>query len=120
MKKQMVFVVTLLFVLVSVGCSRSQQSEGENGQDYFDAAILEVREGYLWVECLDVTSGAIAPGTEAEVSTDVVAAKGVPEFAAGDKIRVVFRNAEDTTPLKVEHVFAIYLLDEKGEAIPLK
>ena len=84
-----------------------------------NATVPEVYDDYLLAECLDITTGIVSAGEKAEVSTEVVAAAGVPEIAAGDHIRVVFGAADDTIPIHVEHVFAIYLLDENGVPIDL-
>lgn len=117
MKKTFLFVLILSFLLASAGCQQTQQSGDENGQDYFDAEVLELRDGSVLAECLSVTSGVVSPGTEAEVSTDVISANGVPELAVGDSIRVVFGAVEDSIPLQLGTVFAIYLLDEDGTPI---
>ena len=117
MKKWAVFVVALACIAALAACGQHPQEEEPNGQDYFNAAVLEVHEDYILAECLDVTSGVVSAGTQAKVSTDVVSAKGLPEIAAGDHIRVVFGAINDTIPLEVGNVFAIYLLDENGEVL---
>ena len=117
MKKLIALVLALICVLGLVGCSHKQQDEDNNGQDYFNATILEIHDTYILVYCLDVTSGAVSSGTEAKVSTEVVAAKGVPELSVGDNIRVVFTGVKEKDPVSFDTVFAIYLLDENGEVI---
>ena len=116
MKKLFVWMLALACVVGLTGCG-GQQGEEQNGQDYFDAAVLAVHDTYLSVECLEETSGAVSSGTEVTVSTDVVAAEGVPELTEGDCVRVVFDGVQETYPVQLHTVFAIYLLDENGEAI---
>ena len=83
------------------------------------ATILEVHDTNILVECLDETSGVVTPGEQAEVNTDLISDNSVPDLAEGDNVRVVFNATEDTIPIRVGNVFAIYLLDENGEPIDL-
>ena len=119
MKKYRVFLMILACILGLVACGQQQVTEEENGQEYFNATILEVHDTYVLVECLDETSGVVTPGTQAEVSTDLITETVVPNLNVGDNIRVVFNATEDTIPMRVSNVFAIYLLDENGEPIDL-
>lgn len=116
MKKLFVWMLVLACVLGLAGCG-GQQEEEQNGQDYFDAEVLAVHDTYLSVECLEETSGAVSSGTEVTVSTDVVHAEGMPELKEGDCVRVVFDGVQETHPVQLHTVFAIYLLDETGEVI---
>ena len=121
MKKLITLFLPLTFILALVACGQQGQNEdSSNGQDYFDAAVLEVHDNYILAECLELTSGAVSPGTEARVSTEVVAAKGIPEVTIGDNVRVVFTGVQESDPLGFDTVFAIYLLDEDGEPIDLE
>ena len=90
----------------------------ENGQQYFNATVLEIKDGLVKVECTEPFNSGISVGEEVSVPMDVVAVSGAPELSIGDDIRVVFNgNTMETDPLQIETVFAIYLLDEDGEAI---
>lgn len=112
--KKLLLVFMMLFCIASlVGCN-------DKGQDYFNADVLEINDSYILVECLETTSGVISSGTEVEVSTEVVNANGIPEIAVGDSIRVVFTGVLETDPPRLQNVFAIYLLDENEEVIPLE
>lgn len=111
MKKLITLVLAIVCILNLAGCIQ------EKGQDYFNGTILELHDTYMLVECLEVTSGAISVGTEAQVSFDVVAAQGTPELSVGDNIRVVFSGVQEKDPVSFDTVFAIYLLDENGEVI---
>ena len=90
------------------------------GQDYFNGRVIELKDGGVLVRCLDVTSGEVLEGDEVEVSLDVVAARGAPKLAAGDEIRVVctgvHRHGQEI--VRLDTVFAIYMLDKDGEPIP--
>lgn len=114
-----IFAVALIFacILALTGCHSNDTEESENGQNYFNATVLEVHEDYILVECLDVTSGVVSSGEEAEVSTKVVSADGISELETDDNIRVVFGATEDTIPIHIGNVFAIYLLDADGNVI---
>ncbi|MBQ9765895.1 MAG: hypothetical protein IJW18_06835 [Lachnospiraceae bacterium] len=87
------------------------------GQDYFNAVILEVYDEYIIVECSEVTSGYVHEGDKAKVSKDVVFSRGIPKLVVGDEVRVLFSGLEETEPLKLKTVFAIYPLDEEGKSV---
>ena len=114
MKKLIALVLALVCVLGLTGCV---QPEDNNGQDYFNGTILEINDTYILVECLEITSGAVSVGAEAKVSTEVIAAKGIPEMAIGNNVRIVFTGVKEKDPVSFDTVFAIYLLDENGEVI---
>ena len=116
-KKYGMFLMLAACFLGLAACGQQQMTEEENGQAYFNAVILEVHDTDVLVECLDETSGVVAPGEQAEVSTDLLTETAVPHWKVGDNIRVVFHAAEDTIPTRISNVFAIYFLDENGEPI---
>lgn len=93
MKKFIALFLAVACIAVMAGCS-AKEPVGDppeaNGQDYFNAEVLEVRDNQIKVRCLDVTTGAITEGTELSLTTKVVSANEVPEMEVGDHIRVVF------------------------------
>lgn len=44
-----------------------EEEQEQNGQDYFNGTILEIQDSFVLVECLEVTSGAVSVGTEAQI-----------------------------------------------------
>lgn len=122
MKKMLSFVMALACILTLIGCSREPNedlSDANGRQAYFNATVLELSNGSVKVECTEPFDSGILIGEELSVSTDVVAASGAPELAIDDDIRVVFDgDVMESDPLQIGTVFAIYLLDENGEAIP--
>ncbi|MBQ8802295.1 MAG: hypothetical protein IJZ53_01480 [Tyzzerella sp.] len=86
-------------------------------QEYCNAKVLEIREDYVVVECLDVTSGLLKTGMKTIVTKDVVSANGAPEMNVGDSIRIVYNGLKRTEPEEMKIVYAIYHLDENGEVI---
>ena len=122
MKKMLSFVMVLACILTLIGCSREPNedlSDANGRQAYFNAIVLELSNGSVKVECTEPFDSGILIGEEFSVSTDVVAASGAPELAIDDDIRVVFDgDVMESDPLQIGTVFAIYLLDENGEAIP--
>lgn len=105
-----------IFVLYNDVYSPYKAPEGE-GFSYFDGLILEIQDTHVLVECLEVTNGIVRTGTQAQVFTNALAAGELPELAEGAVIRVVFGATEDTIPLRVGNVFAIYCLDENGDVL---
>ena len=113
--KNIVSLLLILIILVSLtACSN------EKGQDYFNAKVLEIKEDELIVECIDEATNQLA-GSTLSISTNVVSADGIPQMEIGQKIRVVFDSSKvikQDDPVRIEHVYAIYLLDTNREVIP--
>jgi len=113
MKKLTAFALLSLLMLSFVSCS------SKKGQDYLNANVLEITDTEILVQCIDESTGQLT-GTTLAVSRKVIAASGVPEMEAGNTIRVVydFDNVDKSgDPVRIEHVYAIYLLDESGNVI---
>lgn len=111
MKRLLPFLLVLVCMLSLFGC--------EKGQAWFNATVLEVNDGFVQVKCTDAFNSGIPADAEFPVSTDAAAANGVAEMAAGDQIRVVFNGKIiERNPIQLGTVFAIYRLDESGEAVP--
>lgn len=110
MKRLLTLLLALVCMMTLFGC--------EKKQSFFNTTVLEVNGGSVKVKCTDAFDSGISANEEVSVSTDTVDAKGAPEMAVDDHIRVVF-NGEITErdPLQLGIVYAIYLLDENGEAI---
>ena len=114
MKKLLVLVMTMICMVLFVACNNDND---ENGQDYFNALVLEVHEDNVLVECLDITTGAITEGTQLNVTKNVFSTNEVPKMEVGSEIRVVFTGVMEIDPPRLQTVFAIYLLDEDGNVI---
>lgn len=117
MRIKIVVILTLIVALTLVACGNNEIQEDANGQDYFNGEVLEVHDNYVQVECLDVTTGAIASGTQLRVTKDVLSANEVPEMNIGDEIRVVFTGVLETDPPRLQTVDTIYLLGDDGNTI---
>lgn len=121
MKKILSFLTVLACILTLNACNKEPNEDlpDENGAQYFNATVLEINDGLVKVECTEPFNSGISVDEEVSVPTDVVAASGAPELSIDDDIRVVFNgNTMETDPLRIGIVFAIYLLDDDGEAIP--
>jgi len=122
MKKFIALFLAVACIAVMAGCS-AKEPVGDppeaNGQDYFNAEVLEVRDNQIKVRCLDITTGAITEGTELSLTTKVISANDVPEMEVGDHIRVVFSGVMETNPPQMQAVFSIWQVDENGEVINL-
>lgn len=120
MKKFIALFLAVACIAVMAGCS-AKEPVGDppeaNGQDYFNAEVLEVLDNQIEVRCLDVTTGAITEGTELSVTTKVSSANEVPEMEVGDHIRVVFTGVMETDPPRLQTVFSIWKVDENGEVL---
>ena len=113
MKRTVTLLLILLFLCSITACSN------EKGQDYLNAKVMEKKEDEIIVECIDESTNQLA-GSILSVSTNVVSADGIPQMEIGQEIRVVFdfsKVDKHDDPVKIEHVYAIYLLDEGGNVI---
>ena len=93
--KRWVMIILAVVCTALTGCERSA-SEVENTQYVFSGEVIEAEEEYLRIEVHDAGNSSLSNGTVIEVSTDVVAADGCPEFMAGEYARVLLAcDAED-------------------------
>ena len=91
MKKLIALVLALVCVLGLVGCNQNGElQQGDNNMQYFfTAKVIEVDEEYLLLEVFDIGNTNMSDGATVEVSTEVVAAKGCPEFVVDEYARVL-------------------------------
>ncbi len=115
MKKIIKLVLSQLCIFCLLGCGIQQpQEEDINVQYFFSGKVLEVQEEYLKLEVCYTGNTNLSEGSTVEVSNDVVAAAGCPEFVPGERARVVMaRNTEDATAERLQ-ALAIYKEDAEG------
>ena len=118
MKKLIALVLALVSVLSLVGCNQNEdlQQGDKKMQYFFTAKVVEVHEEYLLLEVFDIGNTNLSDRATVEVSTEVVAAAGCPEFVVDECARVLLaRNTDDTTT-RLEAI-SIYKTDETGKVI---
>ena len=113
MRKRSVVLGACIFAAFSLTGLQNRQSA--KGNLTFNATVLEIGENTISVEPFE--NEEISTG-EITVTTDVVSKIEVPELEEGTEVCIVY-NGEilETYPARIKTVFAIYLLDENGEAI---
>ncbi len=119
MRKYIAFVLALVCVLGLVGCNQKEDlQQGDNNMQYFfTAKVIEVDKEYLLLEVFDIGNTNLSDGATVEVSTEVVAAKGCPEFVVDECARVLLaRNTDDNHSDRLE-ALSIYKTDETGKVI---
>ncbi|MBQ8834018.1 MAG: hypothetical protein IJ001_03740 [Oscillospiraceae bacterium] len=119
MRKYIAFVFALVCVLGSAGCGDQEPLEqGDNKMQYFfTAKVLEIGEEYLMLEVFDIGNTNLLDGAIVEVSTEVTAAAGCPEFVVDECARVLMaRNTENAAAERLE-ALSIYKTDETGKPI---
>ena len=119
MKKLIALVLVLVCVLGLVGCNQKEDlQQGDNNMQYFfTAKVVEVHEEYLLLEVFDIGNTNLSDGATVEVSTEVVAAKGCPEFVVDECARVLLaRNTDGSSSERLE-ALSIYKTDETGKVI---
>lgn len=119
MKKLIALVLALVCVSCLVGCGQQNDlQQGDNNMQYFfTAKVVEVHEEYLLLEVFDIGNTNLSDGARVEVSTEVVAEKGCPEFVVEECARVLLaRNTGDNPTSRLE-ALSIYKTDETGNVI---
>ena len=125
MKIKIVIMIGALVLIVVGGIidsktdytSSVEQQRDNNMQYFFGGKVIVVEDEYLILEIFDIGNTNLSEGAKVEVSTDVVATKGCPNFTVDEYARVVMaRSPEDNPPGRLE-VLDIYKLDENGSPI---
>ncbi len=110
--KRWVMIILAVVCTALTGCERSA-SEVENTQYVFSGEVIESEEEYLRIEVNDAGNSSLSNGTVIEVSTDVVAADGCPEFMAGEYARVLLAYDAEDPVLRLE-ALSISKVDATG------
>lgn len=110
--KRWVMIILAVVCTALTGCERSA-SEVENTQYVFSGEVIEAEEEYLRIEVHDAGNSSLSNGTVIEVSTDVVAAEGCPEFMAGEYARVLLAYDAEDPALRLE-ALSISKVDATG------
>lgn len=110
--KRWVMIILAVVCTALTGCERSA-SEVENTQYVFSGEVIESEEEYLRIEVHDAGNSSLSNGTVIEVSTDVVAADGCPEFMAGEYARVLLAYDAEDPVLRLE-ALSISKVDATG------
>lgn len=123
-KKVILLIITFSLGLLMIGCVKCKVESGKT-ENYMNAVVDDVTEEGIKVVPIDnenVNSDKdIINANSIIVNKNTISTDKLPELEKGDKIRIVYNGESvEEDPLKIEIVFAIYLLDEKGEVIPNK
>lgn len=119
MRKYIALVLTLICVLSLGGCNQKEDlQQGDHSMQYFfTAKVVEVNKEYLLLEVFDIGNTNLSDGATVEVSAEVVAAKGCPEFVVDECARVLLgRNTVDNNYGRLE-ALSIYKTDKTGRII---
>lgn len=121
-KKATLLIFTFCLSLLMIGCVKCKVESGKT-QNYINAVVDDIAEEIINVVPIDnenVNSDKdIINANCIIVNKNTVSTDSLPELEKGDKIRIVYNGESvEEDPLKIDIVFAIYLLDENGEVIP--
>ena len=124
MKKRAFIITACVLIILAVGAillkggdGGLQQGGDWNGQSFFTAKVIEAHEEYLLLEVFDTGNTDFSEGAKVEVSTDVVAANGCPEFVAGECAKVIMARNKDNDPPGRLDALSIYKTDETGKVV---
>lgn len=121
-KRATLLIFTFCLSLSIIGCTKCKV-ESEKTQNYINAVVDDITEESINVIPIDnenVNSEKnIINADSVIINKNTISTDKLPELDKGDKIRIVYNDENvKEDPLKIEIVFAIYLLDENGEVIP--
>lgn len=119
MKKRKLFLIGILLMVILVFSILILQN-ANGSQNYFNAVILEVHEGTIVVEKLDDTNNKKQDANLLSMYTGPIIVNSQtsnesnkPDLNIGDKVRIVYNESSiKQEPLRIDMVFAIYMLDE--------
>ena len=122
MKRWIVLVLAMACTALA-GCGQLELEDlqqGDNGMQYFfSGEVTEADDECLRIEVNDIGNSDRSEEDTVEVSTDVVAADGCPEFTVGEYARVLLtRNIEDSA-VRLE-ALSVYEVDEAGAILPVE
>ena len=121
MKKYLAIILSILCILSLMGCGKKVETEPETpgqGQNYFNAVVLEIKNGVVLAECTECESGAISVGSQVSVNLDTVSSEEIPLLVVGDTIRVVYiGEVMESDPIKLQEVISIFWVDPNGEIV---
>lgn len=121
-KRETLLIFTFCLSLLMIGCV-SCKVESDKTQNYINAVVDDIAEEIINVVPIyneNVNSDKdIINANSLIVNKNTISDNSLPELEKGDKIRIVY-NGESVQedPLKIDIVFAIYLLNENNEVIP--
>ena len=117
MKKYAALFLAITCMLCLFGCGKQEQQGDNNMQYFFAGKVIEAEEDYLILEVFDAGNSNLSEGVKVEVSTDVVRAKGCPDFVVDEYAKVLMaRNKEDNPQERLE-ALSIYKTDETGSPL---
>ncbi len=117
MKKYISLLISTACICCLFGCGKQEQQGNNNVQYFFGGKVVTVDEAYLILEVFDTGNSNLSEGAKVEVSTDVVSAKGCPDFVVDEYARVLMaRNTDDNPPGRLE-ALSIYKTDETGSPL---
>lgn len=116
MKKIYTFIgICSLVVLFLTGCREQNGIPKVNPE--FRATVLEVYENSILVEPSEGKE-IRKSADKISVSLDVISTVEVPQLEEGAQVSIVYNgDVLESYPAQIKTVFAIYLLDEDGEAM---
>lgn len=122
LKKVTLLIITFSLSLLMIGCTKCK-GESEKTQNYINAVVDDITEESINVVPMDnenINSDKdIINANSVIVNKNTISPDNLPELEKGDIIRIVYNGQSiKEDPLKIEIVFAIYLLDENDEVIP--
>lgn len=120
MKRWIVLILVIACTALS-GCGQSEPEDlqqGENMQYFFSGEVTKVEDEYLLIEVNDIGNSNLSDGDSVEVSTDVVAADGCPEFTVGEYARVLLARNIENAAVRLD-ALSVYKIDETGAVLPV-
>lgn len=115
-KKLAFFIMAFSLILLITGCRKYKT------ENYMNAVVKDITEDSLDVIPIDNESvnsdKNVINADSIMINLNDISIGNLPQLNKDDRIRIVYNGKSvKENPMKIEIVFAIYLLDENGEVI---
>lgn len=113
MKKQLLLILTLGFILALASCGTSSGGElnvGGNGTATFQATILEIHDGYYLVEPVE---GSTELNSADRITVPIENMNPSPEPEAGDILEIEYDGSiTESYPAQITNVYSINVVKQ--------
>ena len=112
MKKQLLLILTLSFILVLAACGTSGGGEPEvdgNETATFQAAVLEIHDGYYLIEPVE---GSIELNSADRITVSIENMNPSPEPKVGDVLEIEYDGSiAESYPAQITNVYSISVVE---------
>lgn len=107
MKKLLLLILTLSFILMAAGCGKSEAEGNETAT--FQATILEIHDGYYLVNPVE---GSVELNSADQITVPMTNMNPSPEPEVGDILEIEYDGSiAESYPAQITNVYSIRVVD---------